>query len=95
MMKGESSTDKLLDLTLTHSLTHSLTYRPFGGLQVIFIGDFFQLPPIFTKPKDFVDCKNTICSQGFAFNSCVWNNMQLEVIGDLYSLTHSVSQSLA
>jgi ATP-dependent DNA helicase PIF1 len=69
--------------------------RPFGGLQVIFIGDFFQLPPIFTKPKDFVDCKNTICSQGFAFNSCVWNSMQLEVIGDLYSLTHSVSQPLA
>lgn len=42
--------------------------KPFGGLQVIFVGDFFQLPPVSKdKPADF------------AFESSVWNDLDFTV----------------
>ena len=40
---------------------------PFGGLQVIFSGDFFQLPPVFRPALDDVDCGM------FCFESPLWN----------------------
>lgn len=41
--------------------------RPFGGMQVIFCGDFFQLPPVSrNKEVNIVD---------FAFNAKVWKKM--------------------
>ncbi len=48
--------------------------EPFGGLQVIFVGDFFQLPPI-TK-KNFEEYNQDIFSEKgkgvFAFESSSW-----------------------
>ncbi len=44
--------------------------EPFGGLQVVFVGDFFQLPPV---RFDFE-------SSDFAFNSRSWNNSNLVVL---------------
>lgn len=41
--------------------------RPFGGMQVVFCGDFFQLPPV-TRNKE-VDVKD------FAFHAKVWKKM--------------------
>lgn len=38
-----------VDRILRHVRDNNMTDRPFGGLQVIFVGDFFQLPPISKK----------------------------------------------
>jgi ATP-dependent exoDNAse (exonuclease V) alpha subunit len=45
-------------------------YSPFGGYQVVFVGDFLQLPPVITGP---VACQ-------FAFESSAWKNAELECI---------------
>ncbi len=42
---------------------------PFGGMQIILSGDFFQLPPITKNTKEFC----------FISKSKVWNNMDLKV----------------
>ena len=47
--------------------------QPFGGLQVIICGDFFQLPPIPTKGKQETD------QDLFCFNSPVWTKSHLKV----------------
>ena len=44
--------------------------RPFGGIQMILFGDFFQLPPI-SKDKD---SKNNFC-----FNSIAWHNLNPQI----------------
>lgn len=43
--------------------------RPFGGMQVVFCGDFFQLPPVGGRDKDV----------RFVADSSVWNGMDLKV----------------
>ena len=43
--------------------------EPFGGIQVIFIGDFFQLPP--------VEKENTV-QKRFCFDSPVWEDLNLK-----------------
>lgn len=42
--------------------------RPFGGIQVIFSGDFFQLPPVCTSNVD-------IKKSQFCFESPLWNEV--------------------
>ena len=43
--------------------------QPFGGMQVILCGDFFQLPPISRNNE----------SADFIYKSDIWNNMDLKV----------------
>ncbi len=45
--------------------------KPFGGLQVIFVGDFFQLPPII-KASDRMSSLEMFEESGLAFNSPAW-----------------------
>lgn len=50
--------------------------RPFGGMQVIFSGDFFQLPPV-SKIKKISDQTTFIeePSSIFAYNSSIWQQI--------------------
>lgn len=55
--------------------------KPFGGLQVILVGDFYQLPPVNKDvQKDGIQ---------FAFQSPVWSQLNL----DIHNLTTIVRQS--
>lgn len=44
--------------------------KPFGGMQVILCGDFFQLPPV---------SKNSNEPANFCYKSEIWNNMDLKI----------------
>ncbi len=57
--------------------------KSFGGLQVVLVGDFFQLPPIVKKPI-FEDVQEELFvsddnSSGFAFDSEVWQKLNPKV----------------
>jgi ATP-dependent DNA helicase PIF1 len=57
--------------------------RPMGGLQIIFVGDFYQLPPVVKADEDG---KREI---PFVFESPVWK----EVVGQTISLKQIVRQA--
>lgn len=78
-----SDTLELLDALLKYTLKKEdkdgyglENTEPFGGLQVIFSGDFMQLPPI-VKPEE----RNDFKARGFwAFQSWVWEALDLKII---------------
>ncbi|XP_011858766.1 PREDICTED: ATP-dependent DNA helicase PIF1 [Vollenhovia emeryi] len=49
--------------------------RPFGGIQLILCGDFFQLPPV-SKTED----KAKFCFQSEAWQKCVHFNFELQTV---------------
>src|SRR5690606_19647371 len=49
--------------------------RPFGGLQLLFIGDLYQLPPV-VKPSEWNFMQGTYRSP-FFFDAMVMNDLQL------------------
>ena len=58
---------------------------PFGGLQMIFCGDFLQLPPVKNaiNPdllQDAKDANQIFLNRGMAFQSNVWNNANIQTI---------------
>lgn len=57
-------TDQMLDFLDTIAKNIRASNKPFGGIQVIFTGDFFQLPPV---------SKNTKIP--FAFNAKCWKTL--------------------
>jgi hypothetical protein len=50
-------------------------HKPWGGLQVVFVGDFAQLPPVYPAK----DTKVPHSQGDFAFQSAVWSALQIEV----------------
>lgn len=56
-----------LDAILRHC---RLNEDPFGGIQMLFVGDFLQLPPIFKKGK----------GKDFAFHSNIWKEAGVKKI---------------
>lgn len=53
--------------------------RPFGGVQLILAGDFFQLPPV-TKPIAPGTPSDAFTNACYAFQAPVWRRLGLEVV---------------
>jgi ATP-dependent exoDNAse (exonuclease V) alpha subunit len=53
--------------------------RPFGGLQVIFCGDFFQLPPV-TSRDETSNLGIDVAQTNFAYNAKCWRELDLVVL---------------
>ena len=49
---------------------------PFGGLQVLFVGDFYQIPPVYTQ----ADKQSNPSLQTFAFESPIWPQIIQETV---------------
>ncbi|KAG0601460.1 hypothetical protein M758_11G113000 [Ceratodon purpureus] len=68
-----------LEQTITKIRTTSMEVpQPFGGLQVIFAGDFFQLQPVQERPNPRIS--NQFLNRGLAFEAPVWHRANLETV---------------
>ncbi len=45
--------------------------KPFGGIQLLLVGDFFQLPPVITRAEQGASAEKKI----FAFQSSIWDTI--------------------
>ena len=63
---------ELIDIVLSYVKDNPL---PFGGIQVVLVGDFFQLPPVVTEwdLRKFQDLKEPFC-----FQSNIWDQAGLQ-----------------
>ena len=57
--------------------------EPFGGIQIILVGDFFQLPPIIKK-DDYADMQNSLIPDSklnkvFAYDSGAWERARFVI----------------
>jgi len=58
--------------------------RPFGGLQVVCSGDFFQLPPVYKNEKPFDDTQGKLFSPNnnkpkFVTDSQAWKSLEMKI----------------
>jgi hypothetical protein len=66
-------TFEYIDAVLRHVRANN---APFGGIQVIFIGDFFQLPPV----EKFSENSQTNSTAKFCFESKLWQELDLSPV---------------
>lgn len=54
--------------------------KPFGGIQLVLCGDFFQLPPVGRTDKSGNEGQATFCFQSEAWDRCNFNCYELTVV---------------
>jgi ATP-dependent DNA helicase PIF1 len=74
-------TPELLDKLNTIGMNLRKISRPFGGIQIVLVGDFYQLPPVYKSSEEQP-------LQHFAFESQTWKELNLTNI----SLTKIIRQ---
>jgi ATP-dependent exoDNAse (exonuclease V) alpha subunit len=62
---------------LTRYCRSSASHVPFGGIQVLFVGDFYQLSPVGDR---------------YCFHSPVWNQLQLHLVEFIHSFRHDTNE---
>jgi len=67
---------ELIEVVLSHIKDSP---KPFGGVQIILVGDFFQLPPVVQayEVKQFPDLKSPYCFQSNLWNYCSFKTINL------------------
>jgi len=63
-------TPELLDKLNTIGMNLRKIPRPFGGLQIVLVGDFYQLPPVYKSSEEQP-------KEHFAFESQTWKDLNL------------------
>jgi ATP-dependent DNA helicase PIF1 len=53
-------------------------HRPFGGVQMVFVGDLYQLPPVVSKEE--ADIFSTLYPTPYFFSAHIMQHLELEII---------------